>query len=87
MGNSDEMTGLIAVDIFLVESNGGIDPDVYTWTEEHMQQYVSAVNTGLAWWTATSYNYFDCWCAFLVRYRPGTDPRCQQGYEPVEKDW
>jgi predicted outer membrane repeat protein len=83
MGNSDAMTGTIALDVFLVESNGTIDPNLYTWTEANMIQYIAKVNTGLAWWTSVSYNYFDCWCAFLVRYHPGTDVRCQQGYEPV----
>ncbi len=83
MGNSDTMTGTIALDVFLVESNGTIDPNLYTWTEANMIQYIARVNTGLAWWTSVSYNYFDCWCAFLVRYHPGTDVRCQQGYEPV----
>ncbi|UCH84862.1 MAG: hypothetical protein JSW50_04005, partial [Candidatus Latescibacterota bacterium] len=82
-GNSDNMSGTIAVTLFLVESDGTYDPDLYTWTEEHMQQYVNSVNTGLAWWTSVAPNYFDCWCAFFVRYYPGTDPRCQQGYEPV----
>ncbi|UCG51905.1 MAG: right-handed parallel beta-helix repeat-containing protein [Candidatus Latescibacterota bacterium] len=85
MGNSDYMTGTISVTIFMVESNGTIDPDTYTWTQQHMQEYVNAVNTGLAWWTSMSYLYFDCWCAFFVRYHPGTDTRCQQGYEPVTR--
>ena len=82
-GNSDAMTGTISVTLFLVESNGAIDPNLYTWTDEHVQEYVNGVNTGLAWWTTQAYNYWDCWNAFLVRYFPPTDPRCQQGYEPV----
>ena len=83
MGNSDYMTGTVALTIFFVESDGSIDPNTYTWTAQHQQDYINGVNTGLAWWTATSYNYFDCWNAFMVHYYPSTDSRCNQGYEPV----
>jgi hypothetical protein len=83
-GNSDQMTGTVSVSIFFVESDGsGSDPDTYTWTQQHMQDYINGVNTGLAWWTSESYKYSGCWVAFMVRYYPGTDPRCQQWYEPV----
>lgn len=85
-GNSDAMTGTISVTLFFVESNGSIDPNLYTWSAQHVQDYVDGVNTGLAWWTQRAYNYFDCWNAFLVRYYPPTDGRCQQGYEPVTHD-
>jgi len=83
MGNSDAMTGTIAVTLFFVESDGSIDPNTYTWTAQHQQDYVNKANTGLAWWTSVSYNYFDCWNAFMVHYYPATDSRCQTGYEPV----
>jgi hypothetical protein len=83
MGNSDAMTGTISVTLFLVESDGSIDTNTYTWTTQHQQDFVNGVNTGLAWWTAQAYNHFDCWNAFLVHYYPGTDSRCQQGYEPI----
>lgn len=86
LGNSDTMTGTISVTLFFVESNGAIDPNLYTWTDQHVQDYVDGVNTGLAWWTLQAYNYFDCWNAFLVRYVPPTDSRCRQGYEPVTHD-
>ncbi|MDH3217099.1 MAG: T9SS type A sorting domain-containing protein [Candidatus Krumholzibacteria bacterium] len=86
-GNSDAMTGTVSVTLFFVESDGsGSDPDTYTWTDEHVQEWVDGVNTGLAWWTSQAYNYFDCWNAFLVRYFPPTDSRCQQQYEPVLHD-
>jgi predicted outer membrane repeat protein len=85
LGNSDAMTGTISVTLFLVESDGTIDPNLYTWTDQHVQDYVDGVNTGLAWWTLQAYSYFDCWNAFLVRYFPPTDSRCNQGYEPVTR--
>lgn len=83
MGNSDAMTGTISVTLFFVESDGSIDPNLYTWTQAHMYEYVNKASTGLAWWTARSYNHFDCWNAFLVHFYPGTDTRCQTGYEPI----
>ncbi|NIM18771.1 MAG: T9SS type A sorting domain-containing protein [Candidatus Latescibacteria bacterium] len=84
MGNSDYMTGTVALTVFFVESDGsGSDPDRYTWTEAHMQDYLNGVNTGLAWWSAQSNDYSNCWVAFFVRYYPATDPRCQQWYEPI----
>ncbi len=81
--NSERMTGTISLSIFMVESNGTIDPDIYTWSQEHMDEYVMSASTGLAWWTSKAYENFDCWNAFLVRFYPGTDSRCQQGYEPI----
>lgn len=83
-GNSDKMTGTVALTVFFVESDGsGSDPNQYTWTEQDMQDYINGVNNGLAWWTEQSYNHTDCWVAFMVRYMPGTDPRCSQWYEPL----
>jgi hypothetical protein len=80
-GNSDAMTGTISLTLFFAESNGAIDPDTYTWTDQHVQDYVAGTNTGLAWWTMKSYENFDCWNAFFVRFEPPAN--CQQAYEPV----
>jgi hypothetical protein len=83
-GNSDKMTGTVAVTVFFVESNGsGADPNLYTWTAQHMQDYLNGVNNGLAWWSSEARDYSGCWVAFLVHYVPATDSRCQQWYEPI----
>jgi hypothetical protein len=83
-GNSDRMMGTVATTLIFVESDGsGPDPDTYTWTEQHVQDYIAGVNTGMAWWSSQAYNYSGCWVAFFVRYFPPTDPRCQQWREMV----
>lgn len=83
-GNSDTMAGTVAVTLFFVESNGtGADPNLYTWTDSAVQEYLAGVNTGLAWWTTKAAEFSDCWVAFLVRWFPPTDPRCAQWREMV----
>ncbi|UCE03346.1 MAG: hypothetical protein JSW67_03920, partial [Candidatus Latescibacterota bacterium] len=81
-GNSDRMTGTVTVSLLFVESDGsGADPDLYDWTDEHVQQYVNGVNTGLAWWTSQAELNNDCWVAFFVRWIPPTDVRNHQWRE------
>jgi len=83
-GNSDRMMGTVATTVIFAESDGtGADPDTYTWTDQHVQDYIAGVNTGLAWWSSRSRDYNDCWVAFYVRYFPPTDSRCQQWREMV----
>ncbi|MCK5713297.1 MAG: hypothetical protein KAI25_11305, partial [Hyphomicrobiaceae bacterium] len=83
-GNSDTMTGTVATTLLFVESDGsGADPDTYTWTDQHVQDYIAGANTGMAWWSAQARNYGDCWVAFFIRYVPPTDSRCQQWREMV----
>lgn len=83
-GNSDTMTGTVATTLLFVESDGsGVDPDTYTWTDQHVQNYIAGANTGMAWWSAQARNYGDCWVAFFIRYVPPTDSRCQQWREMV----
>jgi len=94
LGNSDKMSGTVSVTVFFVESDGsGSDPDLYTWTDQAMQDYINGVNNGLIFWTTQAQNYGDCWVAFMVHYYPGTDSRCQQWIEPIlhassyQSDW
>jgi hypothetical protein len=83
-GNSDRMMGTVATTLIFVESDGsGVDPDTYTWTDTHVQDYIAGVNTGMAWWSAQARNYNDCWVAFFVRYFVPTDSRCRQWREMV----
>jgi hypothetical protein len=86
-GNSDYMTGTVALTLFFVESNGsGSDPDLYTWTPESMQHYLNGVTTALAWWSNQAQTHGDCWVTFLINYYSGADPRCQQWTEPILHD-
>jgi hypothetical protein len=81
---SDYMSGTVATTLLFVESDGsGADPDTYTWTDQHVQDYIAGASTGMAWWSATARTYGDCWVAFFIRYVPPTDPRCQQWREII----
>jgi hypothetical protein len=83
-GNSDRMMGTAAATLIFVESDGSSsDPNTYTWTNEHVQDYIAGVNTGMAWWSSQARNYNDCWVAFFVYFVPPTDPRCQHWREMV----
>ncbi|MEE9271550.1 MAG: hypothetical protein V3V49_14970, partial [Candidatus Krumholzibacteria bacterium] len=84
LGNSDFMTGTVAVTLFFVESDGsGTDPDLYTWTPQDMQSYLDGTAAGLAWWSSQAVFAFDCSVSFLINYYSGADPRCQQWMEPI----
>lgn len=80
---ADQMTGVVGVTFFLVESDGtGSDPDSWTWTPEDMQEYMDATVAGLLWWTGRAAGYRDCWVTFLINHVSAFDPRCQQWVEP-----
>ncbi len=86
MGNSDYMTGTVALTIFFVESNGsGPDPDLYTWTPDAMDYYLDGVYSGLIWWSNRTVTHGDCWVSFLVNYFSGSETRCQQWVEPIRR--
>lgn len=87
---SDDMSGTVAVALFLVESDGtGSDPDAYTWDPQHVQDYINGTNVGLAWWSWISKLYNNCWVGFMVRPELPTNPNCQQPVEIVlhEQSW
>jgi hypothetical protein len=82
--NSDRMMGTVATTLIFVESDGtGADPNTYTWTDQHVQDYIAGVNTGMAWWSSRARLYSGCWVAFFVRFFPPTDSRCQNWREMV----
>jgi hypothetical protein len=82
--NSDVMNGTVAVSVFLVESKGGIDPDLYSWTLADQTFAFSQVLEGLNWWVEQSraFNLAKPLQFTLLQY-PATNPICQVPYEPV----
>ncbi|UCH85312.1 MAG: T9SS type A sorting domain-containing protein [Candidatus Latescibacterota bacterium] len=83
-GNSDYLTGTIALTVFFVESDGsGSDPDQYTWTSEHMQYYLNGVLGAVTFWANKAASHGDCWATFLINYYSGADPVTQQWVEPI----
>jgi hypothetical protein len=51
---SEFLYGRVQVDVFFVESNGIIDPNIETWTTGQRDQVVSEVTMGVTWWAATA---------------------------------
>ncbi|HEX8184959.1 MAG TPA: hypothetical protein VF747_09420, partial [Blastocatellia bacterium] len=83
-GNSDVMDGTIAVAVFLVESNGGIDPDTYTWSATDQTFAISQVIDGLNWWVDQSRAFtLGRPLQFTVIPYLATNPACHVPYEPV----
>jgi hypothetical protein len=82
LGNTDDMTGTVTVTMFFVESDGGIDPNQYTWTTPAVNATVNETISGLSWWSSQAGAYGKS-LSFTVHYFPGTDSRCQTGYEPI----
>jgi hypothetical protein len=84
--NSDVMDGSVAVAVFLVESNGSIDPNVYTWSQADQDFAIQQVLEGLNWWVVQSLAFN---LARPLQFRPifhrADEPICQQGYEPVTR--
>ena len=69
------------------ESDGsGTDPDMNTWTIEHMQQYLDAATTALVWWSSKALGNPGCAATFLLYWHSAQDPRCQQWVEPILHD-
>ncbi|HSE39121.1 MAG TPA: PPC domain-containing protein, partial [Acidobacteriota bacterium] len=81
-GNSDSMTGTVSVALFLVESNGAIDPNSYTWTPADEITAVNQVVSGLNWWSAQAPTYSSNVTFYLHLYS-STNPISQQPYEPI----
>lgn|GEM_PF-2261750 len=82
LGNSDDMVGTVTVTMFFVESDGSLDPDQYTWTTASVNATVSDAIAGLSWWSSQAAAYGKP-LSFTVHHYPGTDSRCQTGYEPI----
>jgi hypothetical protein len=83
LGNSDNMVGSVTVTLFFVESDGsGPDPNTYTWAPGATSTTVSNATAGLSWWSSQAAAYGKS-VSFTVHYYPGTDVRCQTGYEPI----
>jgi Putative Ig domain/Bacterial Ig domain len=83
-GNSDVMDGSVAVALFLIESNGARDPNVYSWSSDDTTSAISQTLDGLNWWVDQSraFQLSRPLQFTLVPYLP-TDPACQVPYEPI----
>jgi hypothetical protein len=83
-GNSDVMDGSVAVALFLLESNGGRDPNVYSWSTTDRNDAIAQALDGLNWWVDQSraFQLSRPLQFTLLTYAPD-DPACQISYEPI----
>lgn len=83
-GHSDVMDGTVAVSVFLIESNGGIDPNVYNWSQSDQTLAIAKVIDGLNWWVDQSRAFALARpLQFTVVPYHADNPACQQPYEPI----
>ncbi|HEY9230964.1 MAG TPA: fibronectin type III domain-containing protein, partial [Blastocatellia bacterium] len=83
-GNSDVMDGTVAVALFLIESNGAGDPNLYSWSNDDTTSAVTQTLEGLNWWVEQSraFQLARPLQFTLVPHLP-SDPACQVPYEPI----
>ena len=79
-GYSDSMTGTVAVCLFFIESNGSIDPNLYTWNATDQQNTYNRALSGLSWWADQAATR-GITLSFTIYSE--TSPVTQQGYEPI----
>ena len=84
LSNSDAMDGTVAVAVFLVESAGGIDPNVYSWSQADQDLARSQVIDGLNWWVDQSRAFnLGRPLQFTPIFFDANNPASQVPYEPV----
>lgn len=81
-GNSDAMTGTVAVCLFFVESNGSIDPNSYTWNNTDQTNTINRAAAGLSWWNAQAPSYGKS-VTYSVYFYAWDSSYTSQGYEPI----
>src|SRR6185295_2580273 len=82
--NTDVMDGKVAVAVFLVESTGGLDPNVYSWTQADQDMAFSEIVDGLNWWVEQSRAFnLARPLQFTIVPFSATHPACQVPYESV----
>jgi hypothetical protein len=85
--NSNTMDGSVAVAVFLVESNGAVDPNLFTWSEADQTYAIAQVIDGLNWWVDQSraFNLSRPLQFTVIPYR-ANNPVAQQPYEPLIRE-
>jgi Secretion system C-terminal sorting domain len=80
--NSEQMFGKVICSIFLVESDGSIDPNRYTWTNEAQSQVIARATYDLLMWSYQALLYGKELSFSLLIY-PADSVVMQQPYEPI----
>jgi hypothetical protein len=83
------LTGDVRVNVFMVESDGSIDSDEFTWTTEDHNLMANEIWDGLWWWWEVMYYILEITpnpIGMNLRYRGGTyDLEVFQPYEPIRR--
>jgi hypothetical protein len=80
--NNDVMVGTVAVAVFMVESNGGKDPNLNNWNTSDEDKIYQSTLRDLNWWSSMATKYGRSVTFNIIPYYH-TNPACQQPYEPV----
>ena len=79
-GTSDQMIGTVTTALFLVESNGGLDPNTYTWTPADSATEVNGVLAAMSWWSSSALTYGQSVTFTLLTYG-ASSATCQTQYD------
>ncbi|HWP42107.1 MAG TPA: putative Ig domain-containing protein, partial [Blastocatellia bacterium] len=83
-GSSDVMDGTVAVAVFLIESAGGIDPNIYNWSQSDQAAAFAQVIDALNWWVDQSRAFrLARPLQFTFVFFDAANPVCQVPYEPI----
>jgi hypothetical protein len=85
------MVGKVSVNNFFIESNGGGDPDTYTWTCDDMKTIVTEIAASLSFWSKLAAGHGAPLTFFTQNYRPAVPgpggcagtPNAQNSWEPI----
>ena len=85
--NSNVMDGTVAVAVFLLESNGVTDPNLYNWSQNDENFAIAQVIDGLNWWVDQSRAFnLSRPLQFTVIPHYANNPACQIPFEPTLRD-
>ena len=79
---NEQMTGRVKVNVFILESDGSIDPDAYTWTWDDTNNAVHQALAGLSFWSYEAGVYGRSVIFDVSAWGPWDLP-CNQGYEAI----
>ncbi len=81
-GTSDQMTGTVTTALFLCESNGTLDANLYSWTPADSAAEVSGVIGAMSWWSGKAPTYGQSVTFTVLIYGPSSSVSSTK-YEPV----
>ena len=81
-GNSDNMVGKVNFNAIFVESNGGCDSNLYTWTSTDVSTIINEISAGISFWSSQAGDY-GVPLTWVTSYWTPSDSRVLTCYEPI----